>query len=674
METVRVGADEANRLEILESLDLLDTKPEERFDRIVSQARRVFEVPVAFISLLDSVRQWFKSAEGLDIENLSREVSFCDYVIKTNRPLIVEDLSQDPVLKSNPLVVSTPRVRFYAGYPLRVKGQPVGTVAILGVVPRVFDERDQLMLESLVCWAESELQRDKLGALNQLLDTHRARYLTLFAESPMAIQVHNLDGVMVEKNDGAAFLWSVLERDLDDLVTMSPFPTVDFSALFRAAALGEPQTVEPFSYDTPSGRRTYLRAKLQPLSYGGRVQQVVISLEDITDTCALEENQRKLLLRGQEREQRLKKARQDQETFYTILSHELRNPLMGILGISEMLQRDPASLTAELAHSLHSCAETLSGLIDDTLDIERISQGRLKLETEPFSPYVLLESLLSAHAPSASLKGLALTHSCAEEIDHVLGDRRRISQILSNLISNAVKYTAKGRIHIDLRRQDGGLLLSVADTGQGIEPDRLEAVFQPFFQVQAEAADSRRGLGIGLSIVKNLTDLMGGTVSVSSVRGEGSTFSVSLPLAPAAPAVSEPADEPRLSSQVLVVDDNPVNQKILSLQLQSMGCTAAVASDGVEALELLRKRRFDLVLMDCHMPRKDGFETACDIRDHPELYGTPAIVALTASATGEARQKCLDSGMQDYLKKPIRHQELRQALTRNLLASQGKLE
>lgn len=665
---MRVGADESNRLEVLRSLELLDTQREERFDRIVAQSRRIFGVPVAFISLLDSVRQWFKSAEGIEIENLSREVSFCDYVITANRHLVVEDLLLDPVLKTNPLVVSTPKVRFYAGVPLRVKGQPVGTLALLDVAPRSFAETEFAMLEGLAAWVETELQKDKLGELNQLLDSHRARYLTLFEESPLAIQVHDLSGDLCEKNDGAARLWKILGCDLSNFLTDSPFTGNDFAELFRRAAAGYHETVEPFIFESDDGLRTYLRAKLQPLRMGENVQQVVVILEDMTDTCALEENQRKLLNQGAERERQLQRARQDQENFYAILSHELRNPLTGILGISEMVRKSPESMTLEMAESLHSCAETLSGLIDDTLDIERISQGRLKLELEPFCPKALLESLVRVNQPSATAKGLRINLECTQDVGYVLGDRCRVSQILANLISNAIKYTSSGTINVLAGKKDQGLLFQVSDTGEGIAQERLESVFQPFFQVEETAADSRRGLGLGLSIVKNLVALMDGFVEVSSAEGAGSTFSVYLPLPDTTPPATSPTIEGTLSGRILIVDDNPVNQKILSLQLQGMGCVSSVAGDGVEALELLQRNSYDLVLMDCQMPRKDGFETASEIRLDPDRYGTPVIVALTASANNETRDRCLASGMDDYLQKPIRHQDLQQALLKNLEA------
>lgn len=669
MTTHRVGADELNRIQILESLALLDTEPEERFDRIVTHARSLFNVPVAFISLLDVARQWFKSVQGLQLENLSREVSFCDYVITVDRHLVVEDLSKDPVLQTNPLVVGTPRARFYAGIPLRVKGQPVGTLAILDAVPRTFAEQELRILETLACWAEAELQQTKLAEVNQTLEAHRARYTALFEESPLAIQVHDLDGELLEKNEGAAFLWSVLGIELRNFLTSSPFTDVDFASHFRAAAAGSSQLVEPFVLESPNGGRTYLRAKLRPLRLGKAVKSVVVSLEDITDTCTFEETQREILRHAAERESRWQKARQDQEDFYAVLSHEMRNPLMGILGIAELVRRDPAAMTSEMVESLHSCAETLSGLIDDTLDIERISQGRLSLQVEPFAPVALLESLVRVNRPIAQAKGLVLTLECRVSHQYVLGDRRRVGQIVANLISNAIKYTSAGAITVVMDGDSESLRFLVSDTGEGIAEDRLEAVFLPFFQVQDGAPDSSRGLGLGLSIIKNLVSLMGGTVTVASTLGQGSTFTVRLPLKRTDPPSPDQAPETPLACRVLVVDDNPVNQKILALQLQSMGCQATIAGDGLEALEALGRQQFDLILMDCQMPRLDGFEATRRVRENAGLYGCPVIVALTGSTKEQARDRCMEAGMDDYLKKPIRHQDLKMALERNLRKS-----
>lgn len=360
--------------------------------------------------------------------------------------------------------------------------------------------------------------------------------------------------------------------------------------------------------------------------------------------------------------------RSNYEAFISKLAHEMRNPLNGIFGITEMLRDSPETATPDMFRKLHECSCMLSSLIDDTLDLRRMKQKRLRLQERVFHLGELIEAVVDVHIHEAQARQIELQAREAQTLHCVVGDDVRIRQILANLLTNAIKYTtAGGRVDVlGSRESDGSFLLRVRDTGVGISAEDLSTIFEPYFQVTSLAPGSKKGIGLGLSIVKNLVDLMGGSMGVQSAPGQGSTFWVCLPL----PEAAEPAPVPRhlapLHGRILVVDDNVLGRDILKLQLIHLGAVVTLASNGREALLALEKQHFEVVLLDCHMPILNGYETARAARSCPERYGVPVIIALTASASEQARRRCLESGMDEFLRKPVRQSELHQILYRYL--------
>jgi len=522
---------EEQRLAALRSYYVLDTVPEEAFDRITRLASNIFNAPIALVSLLDANRQWFKSHHGIDATESPRDFAFCGYTILDDKVMVVPNALLDERFKNNPLVVNYPHIRFYAGAPLTTPdGYQLGSLCVID---------------------------------NQIRET------------------------ITDKQRGI----------LQDLAAM----VVEEMELYRA------------------------------------------------------ENKARL-------------ANEAKSLFIANISHEIRTPMNAIMGFADMLMDSPLSLEQRQQVSMiRNSGEALLDIINDVLDISKIEAGRLEIEHVSFRLRSVVEEVLTLFSLKAAEKYLPLISDFAPDLpEKIIGDPYRIRQVLMNLISNAIKFTQAGhvKVHLSYTHSTQTLHCSVEDTDIGIKSKNLGKIFDDFTQEDMSVTRHYGGTGLGLSICKRLIDRMGGTLKAASTLGKGSCFSFTLhmPLdhSEPPPQKAELALE-RLHAHVLVVEDQLFNQKVARYALEKIGCTVDVANGGREALKCVEEKHYDIIFMDVQMPDMDGRETTRCLRSFEHLFNRKhqIIIAMTASVLSTEREACFACGMDDFISKPLRLQELR---------------
>lgn len=372
-------------------------------------------------------------------------------------------------------------------------------------------------------------------------------------------------------------------------------------------------------------------------------------------------------------------ASQAKSDFLAQMSHELRTPLHGLIGTVDALGRTPLDAHQQrLTDRAQRSGQHLLSVIGDILDFSRLEKGQMELESLPTDAAALTREIAEMFASSATDKELDLDIRLpAAPPPPVLGDPHRLRQVFSNLIGNAIKFTAEGEVLFRLRARPSAetvvLVWTVSDTGIGIATEAFERIFEPF--TQAESATTRHfgGTGLGLPISRRIVHTMGGTMEVASEIGRGTSFTVTLELpvaeaAASAPAADEPAPEPVAGGPlagvpILLVDDNPVNRMVGSEMLAALGCTVFLAEDSARAIAAVQDSAPALILMDCHMPGVTGIETARLLRQ--QGYSAP-IVALTADVSKKNRDAVAEAGMEELMGKPYRLRELEVVLSRHL--------
>ena len=381
----------------------------------------------------------------------------------------------------------------------------------------------------------------------------------------------------------------------------------------------------------------------------------------------LSSKQRRMIAELNESERKIKEASSLKEQFLANMSHEIRTPMNAIIGFTNILKRTSLETDQRrYVQNIHSAGENLLALINDILDLSKIEAGMIKLEETNFSLRSLVSSIAAMFDEKIKEKSLYLTSEVKEKVPDILtGDAVRLTQILVNLLGNAIKFTEVGgvKLVVDLAKVEKEkirLKIFIIDTGIGIAKEKQDAIFERFQQAEAETTRRFGGTGLGLSIVKQLVELQGGSLTMKSETGKGSEFVIDL-------EYKLPDEEKMLSDalaaaeintvslsevKVLIAEDNPMNQQLIKHLMKNWAIKHTLVNNGLEAIEALRKENFSLILMDIQMPEMDGYTATAVIR--AELQSQIPIIAMTAHAMMGEKEKCIQLGMNDYISKPLK--------------------
>ncbi len=686
-------ADEKRRLAALHELELLDRTAEERFDRITRLAKRLLRAPIATISLVDADREWFMSCDGLEERESPRALSFCGHAILTDQSLVVPDATRDERFSANPAVMGGPRIRFYAGHPLKAPdGSRIGALSIRDTKPRQISPSEIELLRDLASMVEDEIRLAQVARLErEILESVEARrktqehYDRFFSLSNDLLCVANFDGYFTTLNE----VWEKTLGFTREELKAEPFinfvhPDDRESTIEAAGRIAEGAVVTSFDnrYRTKSGDFRWLYWSAVPAESESLIYAVA---RDITERKTAEAALEAAKLEAEA-------ANRAKSEFLARMSHELRTPLNSVIGFSSVLLRGGgASLKEQERKYLERIrvnGEHLLNLINELLDLAKIEAGKVEVEWRDENLGALIGQAMAQFENQVADRDLELVTEVPEGLTALRTDARKLTQILFNLIGNALKFTESGKIEVRVSPRSGTMepgTIEVSDTGIGIPEDKLDLIFETFEQVESTAARSYAGSGLGLAISRSLCNLLGYKIGVASELGRGTTFTIDLGKRVVAEAAEAPADLPRRrwsdrgaagvpvgdfgDKVVLVIDDDPDARGLLTYFLHDLGCQVLTANSGRQGLRLAKEHKPDLITLDLLMPDLDGWEVLRRLRRDESLSDLPVIIVSVAGS--ENRGGVL--GEVDILDKPIDVSKLSMLLRRNISPVDGKV-
>lgn len=611
------------------------------------------------------------SAGGVsaDLSKHPVDGSFAGLVLRQNKTASLENVADRPdiaIFDNGP----DPFLSALAS-PVRLNGRPTAVVSVYSRRPQQWTTEDFRFAEWLAAQCSQVLE---VVRLQKDLSDREARLRQIIESLPQMVWTCLPDGSCdYVSPQWVAYTGRPEQEQLGRgwLDQLHPDDRGRVESAWRSAVDSNSHFAIEFRVCRHDGAHRWFRTSAVPFcDEGGRVVKWFGSSTDIQDAKEAEEERVQLIRSLDEQARAAEAANQAKSQFLANMSHELRTPMNAILGMIDVaLPKAENPTVRDCLDTARESADLLLKLLNDLLDSARIESGKLELESVPFSIRKILDRTTTILCGRASEKGLSFCCRVPEGIPNaVVGDGNRLQQILVNLAGNAIKFTEHGGVEICLdassREGRASLQFSVRDTGIGIPPSRLEQIFQPF--AQADASMSRRfgGTGLGLPISKSLVEMMGGRIWAESEVGKGSAFyfTIQLPLADGAPSDSSnaPAIKPEISRRlrILLVEDNPANQKLATYVLTERGHEIDLAGDGREAIRMARLSEYDVIVIDVQMPGMDGFETTAAIRRLQVGSRRVPIIAMTAHAMKGDRERCLKAGMDGYLAKPVDAREM----------------
>ncbi|MBW4440893.1 MAG: response regulator [Plectolyngbya sp. WJT66-NPBG17] len=682
---------DAERVEALQRYNILDTPPEDAFDRITKLAARLFNVPTTLVSLVDEHRAWFKSCHGFNLSEVSRNDSICNFAILYNDLLVVPDTRKDDRFACNPFALSEPGLRFYAGAPLITHdGYNLGTLCVLDSQPHEdFGAEQRATLVDLAAMVVDELElrfaaqriAQTDAALLQITQgvsavTGQAFFGALVQHFAKVLSVDYVYiGQLIESTQEAIQTIAVcahgqIADNFNYLLHETPCKKViqnrklccyprRVQSLFPDAPLLEPLDIEsyvaiPFfdSSEKPLGLLGIMHSK--PLENVQLAESLltIFALRIVTELDRIQVSEAERAAREQ-----AEVANRMKDEFLAVLSHELRTPLSPILGWTKLLRSGKVrpENQGKALETIERNAQLQTQLIEDLLDVSRILRGKFALDIKPVNLAWVITAAIETVRLAADAKNVQI-QTFLEPSLSVLGDVARLQQVVWNLVSNAVKFTpGAGRVEVRLAQVDRFVQIQVIDTGKGIESEFLPYVFDRFRQADSATTRKFGGLGLGLAIVRQIVELHGGSVRAES-QGEdqGAIFTVAFPLKDAIGA-SQPSSKMLEDSfdlagvRILVVDDDADSRDFVTYVLESAGAEIHGASSAIEALKILAQDKLDLLVSDIGMPEIDGYELLRSLKPEQKI---PAI-ALTAYAGEIDQKRAIAAGFVQHLSKPV---------------------